>query len=213
VHMSGAAKLILKRLAGHENTQVVIISGRKRNNVRQLVSLSALQYFGVHGGEREGESVTLSAKSKHALEGAKRVAQRALKSIPGVWIQDKTLSVAIHYRESDRGSALLAAESLAGLLEPWGDALHILNGSRVWEILPREIPGKFTAVDDVLGAYRPATAVVYIGNDGTDEVAFAALPNDITIRVGREPQTHAHYFVRTPAEVLRLLARMEKELP
>jgi trehalose 6-phosphate phosphatase len=83
----------------------------------------------------------------------------------------------------------------------------------VWEILPREIPGKFTAVDDVLGAHRLATAVVYIGNDGTDEVAFAALPDDITIRVGREPQTHARYFVRTPAEVLRLLARMEKELP
>ena len=213
VRMSRAAKLVLKRLAGHVNTQVVIISGRKRNNVRELVSLSALQYFGVHGGEREGESVTLSAKSKHALEGAKRVAQRALKSIPGVWIQDKALSVAIHYRESDRSSALLAAEFLAGLLEPWGDSLHILNGSRVWEILPREIPGKFTAVDDVLGAHRPATAVVYIGNDGTDEVAFAALPDDITIRVGREPQTHARYFVRTPAEVLRLLARMEKELP
>jgi trehalose 6-phosphate phosphatase len=83
----------------------------------------------------------------------------------------------------------------------------------VWEILPREIPGKFTAVDDVLGAHRPATAVVYIGNDGTDEVAFAALPDDITVRVGRQPQTHARYFVRTPAEVLRLLARMEKELP
>src|SRR5580658_909476 len=96
VHMSRAAKLVLKRLAGHENTQVVIISGRKRSNVRELVSLSALQYFGVHGGEREGESVALSAKSKQALEGAKRAAQRALKSVPGVWIQDKALSVAIH---------------------------------------------------------------------------------------------------------------------
>jgi trehalose 6-phosphate phosphatase len=213
VRISRTAKLVLKRLAGHENTQVVIVSGRKRNDVRKLVSVGALQYFGVHGGEREGASVQLSAKSKQALDGAKRAAQRQLKAIPGVWIQDKGLSVAIHYRDSDRNSALLAGEFLAGLLQPWRDSLHILNGSRVWEILPQEIPGKFTAVNDALGAHGPATAVVYIGNDGTDEVAFAALPQAITIRVGREPLTRARYFVRTPAEVLRLLGRMEKELP
>jgi trehalose 6-phosphate phosphatase len=213
VRMPRAAKMVLRRLAAHENVQVAIVSGRKRNNVRRLVSVSGIRYFGVHGGERDEDSVSLSAKSRRALEGAKHAAQRELKSIPGVWIQDKGLSVAIHYRESDRHSARLAGEFLAGLLEPWGDALHILNGSRVWEILPQEVPGKFTAVDDVLGAHRPATAVVYIGNDGTDEVAFAALPDDITIRVGREPLTQARYFVRTPAEVVRLLARMEEELP
>jgi trehalose 6-phosphate phosphatase len=98
------------------------------------------------------------------------------------------------------------------LLEPWKSSLHLLNGSRVWEILPDEIPGKFTVVDEVLGEIRSESAIVYIGNDGTDEVAFEALPNAITVRVGREPETHARYFVRTPAEVLRLLARMEREL-
>jgi trehalose 6-phosphate phosphatase len=213
VRMPRAAKLGLKRLVGHENTHVVIVSGRKRADVRERVSVGGLQYFGVHGGERDGLSVTLSAKSKHALEGAKRAAQRELQAIPGIWIQDKELSIAIHYRESDRNSALFAGEFLSSLVEPWADALHVLNGSRVWEILPQEIPGKFTVVDEVLGAHRATTAVVYIGNDGTDEVAFAALPHDITIRVGRDPETQARYFVRTPAEVLRLLARMEKELP
>ncbi len=213
VRMSRPAKLILRRIAAHAHTQVAIVTGRKRRNVRQLVAVNELRYFGVHGGEREGQSVTLSAKSRLALDAVKRAARRQLKSISGVWIQDKGLSVAVHYRNADRLEARTAGVALADLLEPWGDALHLLNGSRVWEILPREVPGKFTAVEDLLGPNRSSTAVVYIGNDGTDEVAFAALPDAITIRVGREPGTHARFFVRTPAEVLRLLARMERELP
>lgn len=213
VRMSREARLVLKRLAAHANVRVVIVSGRNLRNVRGLVAVKGLRYFGVHGGERQGKPAVLSTRSRVALEGAKRSARKQLEAIRGVWVQDKGLSFAIHYRDADSGATHTAAMALASLLDPWGDALHTLNGSRVWEVLPREIPGKFTAVEDVLGERRSATAVVYIGNDGTDEVAFAALPDQITVRVGREPHTRARYFVRTPAEVLRLLARMEKELP
>jgi trehalose 6-phosphate phosphatase len=213
VRMPRGAKLILRHLAAHAETQVVIVSGRTRRNVRELVAVGQLHYFGVHGGDREGRSLKLGAKSKLALDGVKRSARRRLKSIPGVWVQDKRLSVAIHYRDADSLEARTAGVTLADLLEPWKGSLHLLNGSRVWEILPREIPGKFTVVGELLGENRSDCAVVYVGNDGTDEVAFAALPDAITVRVGREPETHARYFVRTPAEVLRLLARMERELP
>ena len=213
VRMPRAAQLILRRLAAHANTQVVIVSGRMRRNVRELVAVSDLQYFGVHGGDREGHATKLGAKTKQALVAVKRAARRELKSLPGVWIQDKRLSIAIHYRDAASWEARTAGATLADLLDPWKSSLHLLNGSRVWEILPKEIPGKFTAVDEVLGANRSGTAVVYVGNDGTDEVAFAALPDAITVRVGRELETRARYFVRTPAEVLRLLARMERELP
>lgn len=110
-------------------------------------------------------------------------------------------------------AAKSAAATLKSLTAPWGNALHILNGSRVWEILPEEIPGKSTVVSEVLNDLRQAATMVYVGNDGTDEVAFAVLPNQITVRVGRERRTLARFFVRSPSDVLRLLARMEKELP
>jgi trehalose 6-phosphate phosphatase len=213
VKMARPAKLVLRRLAAHANTHLVIVSGRTRRNVRELVAVGDVRYFGVHGGDREGQRVMLSAKSKLALAGVKRAARRTFKLIPGVWIQDKGLSIAIHYRDAESLEARTAGVALAELLEPWKGSLHVLNGSRVWEVLPREIPGKFTVVDEVLGANRSDAAVVYIGNDGTDEIAFAALKDAITVRVGREPDTHARYFVRTPAEVVRLLARIERELP
>jgi trehalose 6-phosphate phosphatase len=212
VRMPREAKLVLKRLASHPNVRVAIVSGRTLRNVRALISVKGLRYFGVHGGEREGKPVVLSLKSRRALHAAKRSARRELDGIPGIWIEDKGLSFAVHYRDADPVAADSAGASLANLLEPSRNALHILDGSRVWEVLPREIPGKFTAVNDLLGQQRPNTAVVYVGNDGTDEVAFAELPDQITVRVGPEPHTRARYSVRSPAEVLRLLARMEKEL-
>jgi trehalose 6-phosphate phosphatase len=213
VRMPRAAKLVLKRLASHPNVRVAIVSGRTLGNVRALISVTGLSYFGVHGGEREGKPVALTAKSRRALEAAKRTARSELGGIRGIWIEDKGLSFAVHYRDANSAAAATVGAAVARFAEASGNALHLLHGSCVWEVLPREIPGKFTAVDDVLGCVRPDTAVVYVGNDGTDEVAFAELPDGITVRVGTERRTYARYSVRSPAEVLRLLARMEKELP
>lgn len=213
VRMPREARMLLKRLASHANVRVVIVSGRPLRDVRELISVKGLRYFGVHGGEREDNPVALSLGSRRALEAVKLSARRELEVIPGVWLEDKGLSLAIHYRDADPAAAKSAGTALASLVRPSRDVLHILNGSRVWEVLPREIPGKYTAVNDVVGKLPAGTVVVYIGNDGTDEIAFAELPDQITVRVGRAPSSRARYSVRTPAEVLRLLARMEKELP
>jgi trehalose 6-phosphate phosphatase len=213
VRMPREARIVLKRLASHPQVRVVIVSGRPLHDVRELISVKGLRYFGVHGGEREDKPVSLSLGSRRALEAVKRSAHRELEDIPGVWLEDKGLSLAVHYRDADPAAAKSAGTVLASLVRLSRDVLHILNGSKVWEILPQEIPGKYTAVNDVVGQLSADTAVVYIGNDGTDEVAFAELPDQITVRVGRAPGSRARYSVRTPAEVLRLLARMEKELP
>jgi trehalose 6-phosphate phosphatase len=213
VRMPRSAKLVLKRLASHPNVRVAIVSGRTLRNVRALIAVNGLSYFGVHGGEREGKPVALAVKSRRALEAAKRSARHDLGGVRGIWIEDKGLSFAVHYRDAGSAAAASAGAALSSFAEASGNTLHVLHGSYVWEVLPREIPGKFTAVGDVLGRTRHGTAVVYVGNDGTDEVAFAHLPGGITVRVGREPRTCARYSVRNPAEVLRLLARMEKELP
>ncbi len=41
-----------------------------------------------------------------------------------------------------------------------------------------------------------------MGDDVTDETAFAALNDQVTVKVGRMPGTQAHFYVRNPAEVL-----------
>jgi trehalose-6-phosphatase len=65
----------------------------------------------------------------------------------------------------------------------------------------------------VLGQRSAPAAVVYLGDDGTDEMAFSVLSDQITVRVGRDSGTRARYLVRNPKDALRFLARVEKELP
>jgi trehalose 6-phosphate phosphatase len=61
-------------------------------------------------------------------------------------------------------------------------------------------------------ADSPAAALAYIGDDEPDEPAFAALEGHVTIRVGKNPQTHARFFLKSPSEVLRFLSMLEREL-
>jgi trehalose 6-phosphate phosphatase len=212
VRISAIARRILKRLAAHEHLAVAIVSGRKLDNLRNLVGVAGLRYFGLHGGEREGKSAEISREAMAILKRARRLARMQLSTIAKVWVEDKDLSFSVHYRGAGASARPRAAAILRSVVAPWGDALHILNGSRVWEVLPREIPGKSSAVEEVLGKLPSGTGAIYIGDDGTDEVAFAVLPDEITVRVGRDPSTRARYFVRAPADVLRLLDRVEKEL-
>ena len=65
---------------------------------------------------------------------------------------------------------------------------------------------------DLLGEFPPGTPAIYIGDDGTDEAAFCALGEQITIRVGKPQNSQAKYYVRNPDEVIRFLLRLEAEL-
>ena len=58
----------------------------------------------------------------------------------------------------------------------------------------------------------PEALPIYIGNDRTDESAFAALASGITARVGAAKPTRAHYALRDCVEVARFLEQLEKEL-
>ena len=83
----------------------------------------------------------------------------------------------------------------------------------VWEVLPNEIRGKGGAVlRPAQRIRRQGTPAIYIGDDGTDETAFRALDDQITIRVGKPQGSAAKYYVRDPGEVIRFLLRLEAEL-
>ena len=108
----------------------------------------------------------------------------------------------------------------------------MLLGKEVWEILPPELQGKGEAVTALLAELPAGTLPVYIGDDVTDESAFAALSDGITIRVGlprldgprsiaaaagssravKARFTRADFTLRSPREVREFLERVEKEI-
>lgn len=79
-------------------------------------------------------------------------------------------------------------------------------------MLPRDIPGKGQAVREVLEKLPAGTFPIYVGDDASDESAFAALPHGLTIRVGMICFTRAMYRLRNPAEVRLFLEKLEAEI-
>jgi len=212
VRVPAQVKAVLGRLVGNPSLFVAIVSGRRVRDLKALLNVKGLHYVGLHGAESAQGNARLALATVAALRAAKRAAARNLLPWPGIWVEDKGLAFSVHYRQAKPAARNAASLALAKLLKPSGDALHVLDGSRVWEVLPKEVEGKSSAVLGILKDLPPGTPTIYIGDDGTDELAFKALAGQITVRVGQHRTTHARYYLRTPSEVVRFLARLEKEL-
>ncbi|MFZ3200225.1 MAG: trehalose-phosphatase [Candidatus Acidiferrales bacterium] len=213
VRMPQRVKRILERLVRHPGLIVAIVSGRKVRELRKLIGVAGLHYFGLHGAEGETERTALSKTEKAALGRSKRSARARLKGVAGIWIEDKGAAFAIHYRGANPAAAAAAKAALCELLAPMRDDLYVLNGKKVWEVLPRGLSGKGAAVAELVDGQPGKVAAVYVGDDYTDEGAFQALADQITVRVGEKRGTKAHFYLRKPADVLRFLARIEREAP
>ena len=205
-------KKVLARLVRNPKLFVAIVSGRRVGDLKALLDVKGLHYFGLHGAEWSGGNARVAPATLSALDDAKQAARRSLQQWPGIWIEDKGLTFSVHYRQAKTAAVKPASLALARMLRPWGDAFHVLNGNRVWEVLPREVAGKSSAVLSILKDLPEGTLAMYMGDDGTDELAFEALESHLTVRVGDHRSTRAHYYVRTPSDVVRFLARLEREL-
>ncbi len=211
VRVSKKAKALLARLAILPNTTVAILSGRNAQSLKTLINVKSLRYFGLHGAEQGGKPARIGDEQRKALRDAKRSARQSMARFPGVSVEDKGYGFTVHYREAEPPAIRNADQALQAILAPLRHALHLLHGKKVWEVLPLQIPGKGETMKRVI-ADSPAAALAYIGDDEPDEPAFAALEGHVTIRVGKTPQTHARFFLKSPSEVLRFLSMLEREL-
>ena len=121
---------------------------------------------------------------------------------PGVTVEPKPASVALHVRNasSDDGAAALAAARFAS--ESW--AAELTSGKAVLEFAV-VTTDKGEAVD-ALRVQTGATAVVFFGDDVTDEKAFRRMrDSDVGVKVG-QGETLAAYRVDSPDDVASALA-------
>jgi trehalose 6-phosphate phosphatase len=128
---------------------------------------------------------------------------RRLARLKGIWIEDKTFSVAVHYRNSREKKRARAA-----ILEAAADLgrMRLFGGKQVINILPEGAPHKGLALLRERDRLRCDTAL-YLGDDVTDEDVFALDEPGrlLTIRVGPKRTSAASYFLRSQAEVDELL--------
>lgn len=200
--LPGAAEALIA-LAALPSTAAALISGRALATLRELSSMpDAVHLVGSHGAEFEsGFSRDIDrALLKAITDGLDAIAAGK----PGVTVETKPASVALHVRNASPadGDAALAAAWEAS--SAW-DA-HITTGKAVLEFAVISTD-KGEAVD-ILRERLDATAVVFLGDDVTDEKAFARLrDSDIGVKVG-PGDTAAGYRVDSPADVATALRRL-----
>ncbi|HEY2108718.1 MAG TPA: trehalose-phosphatase [Candidatus Acidoferrales bacterium] len=212
VQFSARGRAILERLAGHKNLTIAVVSGRELEKIQNLVGVEGIRYVGLHGAERVGETTVPSIAARQMVEAALEAAQTGLAGLRGIEIEDKRLSFAVHYRGAHPPAIEAASRVVADIVASSNDKLRILCGKKVWELLPREFPGKGVAVLELFARLPEKKIAIYFGDDETDEEAFSVLPGQITVNVGGGGNTHAAFYVRSPSEVLQFLSRLEKQL-
>ncbi|HVO12638.1 MAG TPA: trehalose-phosphatase [Vicinamibacteria bacterium] len=199
--LRGETRRLLRRVT--RERPCVVISGRARSDVRRrLVGTGVAEVIGNHGLEPG----PLTAAARRVVEGWIGELRRGLGGLAGVAIEDKGLSLAVHYRGAlrparARARVLGAAAALRGA--------RLIGGKRVVNLLPAGAANKGRALEEVRARFRCDTAL-YIGDDETDEDVFVLdQPGRLlSIRVGRHRASAARYFIRQQREidgVLRVL--------
>ncbi len=200
----------LDRLRALPGTTVALVSGRSLASLARVAQVDeSWPLIGSHGLEQRfgpGESPdAISVVDRERLAVLRARLGPLVAAVEGAWVEDKPAGFAVHSRvvERERASALEAAlrEATAGDRD-----LTVRAGKNVLEFAVRD-----ATKGDGLRALRERfapDAVLFAGDDVTDEDAFAVLaPGDVGIKVGSAPTVAEHRVAdaRTLAEVLTLL--------
>jgi trehalose 6-phosphate phosphatase len=212
VTFSPRTRQVLDRISSHRRVTAVIVSGRRRGVLRQYVQLPRVQYWGLYGWER-GPVRRLPRATVWELSRGRASLVAGLRDHGNVRVEDKRMSFSIHTRGASRSERCHAHELLVRALQPCSH-LHVLPASHVWEVLPKQIPGKGAAIREAVQRWRSPFLPIYVGDDTTDEPAFALLDRGITVKVGGDDRhTRARYWLASPAEVRGFIERLEGVLP
>jgi len=202
-------KTVLEALAGRAGILLVFISGRSAIDLQGRVDIPNAVYAGNHGLEICGrlQFVEPSAMAKRdLLKRLLAVLTDSLRHIPGAWVEDKTLSATVHFRQAAPREERAIANIVHSALAHQSAIFHLSAGKKVFEIVPRTKWHKGAAVCWINARLAaPGAASIYIGDDRTDEDAFTLLPGEITIHVGDADGTAARYHVETIEQVREFL--------
>jgi trehalose-phosphatase len=211
VKLSGDCRRILERLSRHRRVRVAIVSGRRNAALRRYVRVPRLKLLGLFGWEKTGRAA-LPRKTKGALVGLRAALAPLAASFPGIHLEDKGVSYAVHFREVSPDAQRRVRAWIRGLLTRIRPDFRMIQSDHACDIVPRQVQGKGAAMRDFIRRLRAPFLPIYIGDDLTDEPAFVALRRGITVRVGPFSRTKARFRLKNPEEVCCFLERLEEEL-
>ncbi len=193
---------VFARLTAVPDVTVALVSGRGLADLQRTSGLTGtLRWIGSHGAEFDGPLTGELASRRDDL--AARL-EALVAATPGARLEVKPAAVAVHVRQvSDRHAAAALLEDARALVD---SSLTLKPGKDVLEVAVTDAD-KGSAVRR-LAAELGAAAVLYLGDDVTDEDAFRALgADDVTVKIG-DGVTVAHHRVPDPAAAVAMLGSL-----
>lgn len=203
----------LRELA--RRTCVAIVSGRGIADLRSRADIASIRLIGNHGNDGLLDDTDQALRARRTMadwrERLRRDIDRRFGRDGGVEIEDKQATLTVHFRRAaDPASAERELRAMIAALDP---PARTIGGKFVVNVLPPGSRTKLEALSE-LAAELGVSRVAFVGDDVTDEIAFAAAPPDwLTIRVDPEGPTAARFSLASQHEIAQLIARMIELLP
>ncbi len=208
---------LLDNLAAEPHNHVVLISGRKHETLEAWFGNKNHTLVAEHGvwTKDVAEDWKLRGGLSRAWKSeVKDVMDAYADRTPGAFVEEKSYSLAWHFRKVPDGLGVLRATELKESLRDFSSTygLQLLDGNKVIEMRHAQV-NKGQATLDIL-ARRKYDFILAIGDDTTDEDTFASVPaGAFTIKVGSD-RSVARFYVKNRSKVrllLQQLANISKE--
>lgn len=234
-----ASAAAVRRLAAADGVRLALISGRTLADLRRLAQPPAAALLvGSHGAQFAlpatdpdrsagaavgagglGEAVALAEdvvpgmdeQAKELLARVTAAMDRISERHPGTFVERKPAGAVLHTRQAPRSAARRATEEALAGPSTWR-GVHLTRGKEVVDLSVVEASKgvALTTLRAQLGLAPRSGGVLYLGDDVTDERAFAALDDDrgdVTVKVG-EGATIARHRIADTRAVATLLTHL-----
>ena len=199
---------LLARLHAELDGSLAIVTGRPVVAVDAFLAPLRLPVAGLHGFEmRADPSGTATVPAAAELDPARHSAAALVATWPGLLVEDKGLTIALHYRAAPAAGPSVVAWA-ATIVDASRGALKSIDGKMVVELMPvgsdKGAGIRRLLANPPFAGRRP----VFLGDDVTDEAGFLAVAElgGLGVRVGAPiAATAARYRLGDVAAVLELL--------
>lgn len=206
-------KELLLKLSSNENLIITIVSGRTVRNLLEFfkdTDTGRLNWIGVHGAQYKyrGSGIELSPEAKKAVPLIKKLKSKLINmagNIPCIFIEDKKISIALHYRKCGK-KELSKIPEFKDMIEDFvaDKPLDYLDMKKVIEVKPKSI-NKGSSLKIIKSKYKNLVPSINIciGDDITDKYLFDSNNEGINIKVGEDriKGLETEYYLRNAGEV------------
>ena len=195
---------------------VAIITGRSVQDIRARLGFTPDFVVGNHGLEgvpgwemQAARHEDLSAEWRKQLTGALREDDGEAGN-KGIQLEDKRYSLSVHYRLSPNPHH--ASRRLEDIFRHLKPSPRVVSGKYVYNLVAEDACHKGSALERLMQVCGARNAV-YVGDDVTDEDVFRLQrPDLLSVRIERDVESAADFFLPHPGDILALLADLTERL-